>query len=105
MFVVAFLVDLMFGIDPTQVTYDHVELRPFLYQCLKNETFPSKFPRLKGTYSHSLPYDPLFISISIHCVCRMPYFDGDERSRYLQMAECDRCHNWYHRKCANIKRM
>ena len=51
------VVDLMFGIDPTQVTYDHVELRPLLCQCLKNETFPSKFPRLKGTYSHSLPYD------------------------------------------------
>ena len=25
----------------------------------------------------------------------MPYFQGDEVVRDLQMAECDRCHNWY----------
>ena len=68
-YALAFLVDLMFGVDPTQVKYDQVELRPFLIQCLKSEIFPRKFPRLEGHYTHSLPYDQLLICIPLHCIC------------------------------------
>ena len=34
--------------------------------------------------------------------CRMPYFESDDEVRELQMAECDLCHQWYHRSCISV---
>ena len=100
-FAVAFLVELLFGGDPTTVLFDIGKMRSHLLTCLKSQQFDNPFPKVEGKHEHSFPNNPL-IEIPVYCVCRMPYFKEDDEFRELQMAECDRCHQWYHRSCTTV---
>lgn len=95
-FSIAFLVELLFGGDPTAVLFDVSKLRPHLHESLKKQQFTTSFPKSPFPRVHTLLKAP--IHIPVYCVCRMPYFEEEA----VHMAECDRCHNWYHRKCIVI---
>jgi len=69
-----------------------------VHSCLENREFYHPFPKIEGEHEHNLPYK-LLIEIHVYCVCRMPYFGSDDKVRELQVAECDQCHQWYHRSC------
>lgn len=100
-FAIAFLVELLFGGDPTTVKFDVGKMRSHLYSCLQSGKFDHPFPKIEGKHEHGLPYN-LLIEVPVYCVCRMPYFEDDDEVRELQMADCDRCHQWYHRSCVGI---
>lgn len=96
-----FLVDILFGKDPTTILYDSDLLRQHLYCCLKDEKF-TPCPSLQESYSHKLASTTLEFFIPIYCVCRMPYYVEDEQNPNLFMAECDQCRRWYHKSCVDI---
>ena len=100
-FAIAFLVELLFGGDPTTVKFDVGKMRSHLYSCLQSGKFDHPFPKIEGKHEHSLPYK-LLLEVPVYCVCRMPHFEGDDEVRELQMADCDRCHQWYHRSCLAV---
>ena len=100
-FAIAFLVDLLFGVDPTTVKFDVGKMRSHLYSCLQSGKFEHPFPKIEGKHEHDLPNN-LVIEVPVYCVCRMPYFEDDDEVREFQMADCDRCHQWYHRSCVGV---
>ena len=100
-FAIAFLVELLFDGDPTTVMFDVGKMRSYLHCCLRSRKFDHPFPKVEGEHEHNLPCK-LLIEIPVYCVCRMPYFESDDEVRELQMAECDRCHQWYHRSCISV---
>ena len=103
LFAIAYLVELLFGNDPRRATFDETKMRPFLKECLEKDIFLSTFPKKSVAATHSLSIDPLVHSVPVYCHCRMPYNKKHcEGKPELQMAECDRCNNWYNRKCEKI---
>ena len=97
-FAIAFLVDLLFKVHPGQFNVE--DMRPHLHESLLRGMFECPFPKTEQAQQHSLPFKN--IVVLVHCVCRMPHFKSDEEEQALQMAECDRCHCWYHRSCVSI---
>ena len=88
--VIVFLVDILFGYDPTAATYvNSVCMRQYLHDCLQKKYFPSPFPKYKVDSVHTLKFDPIINTVLIHCTCRMPYFEEDahntERPSYGSM--------------------
>ena len=100
-FAIVFLVEFLFDGDPTTVMFDVGKMRSYLHCCLRSRKFDHPFPKVEGEHEHNLPCK-LLIEIPVYCVCRMPYFESDDEVRELQMAECDRCHQWYHRICISV---
>jgi len=100
-FAIAFLVELLFGGDPTKVTFDTRKMRNFLHSSLRVGKFDTPFPNVEEKHEHILKFD-LLIEIPVYCVCRMPYFNSDNEKKELQMADCDRCYQWYHKSCVHI---
>ena len=95
------LIMLLFGGDPTTVKFDVGKMRSHLYSCLQSGKFDHPFPKIEGKHEHSLLYK-LLLEVPVYCVCRMHHFEGDDEVRELQMADCDRCHQWYHRSCLAV---
>ena len=100
-FAIAFLVDLLFGVDPTTVKFDVGKMRSHLYSCLQSGKFEHPFPKVEGKHEHGL-LNNLVIEVPVYGICRMPYFEDDDEVREFQMADCDRCHQWYHRSCVGV---
>ena len=94
-------VNLLFGVDPTTVKFDVGKMRSHLYSCLQSGKFEHPFSKVEEKHEHGLPNN-LVIEIPVYCVCRMPYFEDDDEVREFHMADCDHCHQWYHRSCVGV---
>ena len=100
-FAIAFLVNLLFDVDPTTVKFDVWKIRSHLYWCLQNGKFEHPFPKVEGKHEHGL-LNNLVIEVPVYGICRMPYFEDDDEVREFQMADCDCCHQWYNRSCVGV---
>ena len=76
-FAIAFLVNLLFDVDPTTVKFDVGKIRSHLYSCLQNGKFEHPFPKAEGKHEHGL-LNNLVIEVLVYGVCRMPYFEDDD---------------------------
>ena len=86
---IAFAYDLCSGIDPCRARYDHKLIRQHLFKCLE-DCHLSRFPVVSDQRSARVKF---IQEVDLHCSCRLPEEEGDE------MAECDLCKQWYHRRC------
>ena len=89
---ITYAFDICSGFDPCQVRFDHRTIRQHLIACLERCQF-SRFPVCGERKSAAVKSSK---TVDVHCSCRMPEQPGDE------MAECDKCHVWYHRHCMDI---
>ena len=89
---IAYAFDICSGFNPCRVRFDHRTIRQHLSACLERCQF-SRFPVCGERKSASVRSSK---TVDLHCSCRMPEQPGDE------MAECDKCHVWYHRHCMDI---
>ena len=72
--------------------FDHRTIRQHSIACLERCQF-SRFPVCGERKSASVKSSK---TVDLHCSCHMPEQPGDE------MAECDKCHVWYHCHCMDI---
>ena len=83
------------------VKFDVGKMRSYLYSCLQSGKFEHLFLKVEGKHEHGLPNN-MVIEVLVYCVCQMPYFEDDNEVREFQMADCDCCHQWYHRSCVGV---
>jgi len=86
-FAIAFAVSLANGKNPSQITYDPVQLRPHYIDCLNNNEL-TEFPTKSNMSRRSLGATE---KIAIYCTCR--------RTDYWDMIECGNCQKRYHKMC------
>ena len=53
-FAIAFLVDLLFDVDPSTVKFDVGKIRSYLYSCLQSGKLEHPFPKVEGKHEHGL---------------------------------------------------
>ena len=97
-YAIASMVSLVNKEDLTSISFDEKKLWDHLYDCYKQGRlipFPSAKENVKRNTAKS-------ISFELFCSCRMPWAKQNARSVELQMAECDSCMEWFHRKCQRI---
>ena len=97
-YAIAFMVSLINKKDLTSISFDEKKLRDHLYGCYKQGRlipFPSAQENVKSNTAIS-------ISFELFCSGRMPWAKQNAQSVELQMAECDSCMEWFHRKCQRI---
>jgi len=76
-------------------TIDETKLRNHFLRCLESGIF-QPFP----FYSKSIMTNKEETKeVEVHCRCRMPWLWRDKN---IQMAECEICAKWFHKKCENI---
>ena len=96
-FAIAFLVSLLHGLDPSDLTFDSAAMRRHLLNSL-NMAFFSPFP-LSKVQEKRYREPKLVQEVHVICECRMPWDNSDKKFPSLWCAECDSCKEWYHRKC------
>ena len=95
-FAIAFLVSLLHGLNPSDLTFDNAAMRQHLLASLKNGSF-LPFPLSKVQEKRSKL--PIFVQdVSVICDCRMPWENSGKKSPSRWSAECSNCKEWYHRK-------
>ena len=95
---VAFMLSYSWCPSFTSIYFDEKQLQDHLYDCYKQGRlipFPSAKKNVRRNTAKS-------ISFELFCSCRMPWAKQNARSVELQMAECDSCMEWFHRKCQRI---
>ena len=80
--------------DVSSVAFDQKEMRSHLIRCLTKKEL-SPFPRTRKAAAKFTKLHHL--SIPAYCHCKRPD-TADE------MIQCDRCDEWWHFQCANIRR-
>ena len=99
-FALAFLVDIAFGWNPEDRSYDIHKLRAHLVKCLSANKF-TEFPqappkrRIKRCKAEKFSKD-------IFCICRQAYYGLHEENEKYFMIECHKCKEWYHKGCLHI---
>ena len=99
-FAVANAYYILSGIDVSSIRIVENKMRAPFLQCLEQghfEPFPEKQTDVDTFFSPES-----VISVEILCRCRMPWVWYHIKNPALNMADCDTCHQWYHRKCENI---
>ena len=89
------------GTDVSNIKIGENSMRAhFLLQCLELGRFEAFSEKQTNTVTL---FPPEKIStVEVFCICKMPWVWYHSRNPDLNMAECDTCHIWYHRKCENI---
>ena len=90
------------GTDVSNIKIDENRMRAHFLQCLELGRF-EPFPE-KQTNTVTLFSPEKITTIELFCICKMPWVWYHSKNPDLNMAECDTCHTWYHRKCENIPR-
>ena len=85
------MIDICSGWDPCSVSFDSNNIRHHLLTCLEQCQL-SRFPVLQERKCTPVKSTE---TVELFCTCRMP----EERD---VMAECESCHEWYHRHCMDI---
>ena len=96
-FAIAFLVSLLHGLNPSDLTFDSAAMRRHLLNSL-NMGFFYPFP-LSKVQEKRYREPKLVQEVHVICECRMPWDNSDKKFPSLWCAECDSCKEWYHRKC------
>ena len=96
-FAIAFLVSLLHGLDPSNLTFDSAAMRRHLFNSLSMGFF-YPFP-LSKVQEKRYREAKLVQKVHVICECRMPWDNADKKFPSLWCAECDSCKEWYHRKC------
>ena len=81
----------------SSIRIDENKMRVHFFQCLEQgrfEPFPEKQTDVATFFSPEC-----VISVEILCSCRMLWVWYHIKNPALNMADCDTCHQWYHRKC------
>ena len=74
-------------------------MRDHLLQCIKS----GHFKGFEKSDSSEIVFCKIKkIKIQIFCYCRFPWAWYHSKNKDLDMACCDSCKEWYHRKCENI---
>ena len=89
---IAYAFDICSGLDPCSVSFDSNNIRQHLLTCLEQCQL-SRFPVLQERKCAPVKSTE---TVELFCTCRMPEERGDV------MAECESCHEWYHRHCMDI---
>ena len=96
-FAIAFLVSLLHGLSPSDLTFNSAAMRQHLLNSLNAGSF-HPFPLSK--VQEKRDREPQFVEeVPVICECRMPWYNADKKFPSLWRAECDFCKEWYHRKC------
>ena len=75
------------------------KMRDHLLQCIKS----GHFKESEKSDSSDIVFCKIKkIKIQIFCYCRFPWAWYHSKNKDLDMACCDSCKEWYHRKCENI---
>ena len=91
-FAIAFLVSLLSGLNPTNLTFDSG------YWSLVSGASFDPFPLAK--VQEKRKQEPAFVQeVPVICECRMPWENCNQKSPSLWCADCGSCKEWYHRKC------
>ena len=99
LYAVAFATSLAFGDDPVKLFYNKYNLQTHFINCLLNKNM-TKFPGVSKSEVNTKVCRSKTIPLEIYCVCRMNFNQDDDI-----MAQCDKCHRWYHQQCVKIPRM
>lgn len=97
LFALATATSLCYGIPPCKVLWEQSKMRSHLKSCFQS----SKMTPFPGSQKEATPTgseEPLLmaVKVNVYCSCRMPQV-GRER-----MAQCSKCHEWYHERCEDI---
>ena len=94
-YAIAFLVSLLHGLNPSNLTFDRKLIRQHLLKSLESGSFDpplSKVPKCRDGR-------PLFVQeVSVMCECRMPREESDSKSP-SRCVKCCSCKEFFHRKC------
>ena len=93
LFALAFATSLCNGICPTAMVYNQQSMRKHLLQCLVN----GKMTEFPGRKRKPRTKKSAIIPVHVFCKRRQPECG--------EMAECDQCHEWFHKKCESIPDM
>ena len=101
LFAIATATSLCYGVPPSMIFWEQRKMRSHLKRCLENmkmTPFPGWQQHQQSLTIPSVTDEPLLttIKIKVYCSCRMPQ-SGQEK-----MAQCNKCHRWYHQRCENI---
>ena len=96
-FAIAYLVSLLHGLNPSDLTFDNGEMRKHLIKSLQDAFF-HPFP-LSQVQEQRTQEQVFFQDVPVICDCRMPWDKSAAKSPSLWCAECNICKEWYHRKC------
>ena len=96
-FAVAFLVSILHGLNPSDLTFDSAAMRRHLLDSLNTGYF---YPFPLSKVQERRNREPRLVQeVSVICECRMPWDNSDNKFPSLWCAACDSCKEWYHRKC------
>ena len=90
------------GTDMSNIKNDENRMKSHFLQCLELGRF-ELFPE-KQTNTVTLLSPEKITTVEVFCICKMLWVWYHSKNPDLNMAECDTCHTWYHRKCENIPR-
>ena len=90
LFALAFATSLCNGICPTAMVYNQQSMRKHFLQCLVN----GKMTEFPGRKRKPRTKKSAIIPVHVFYKCRQPECG--------EMAECDQCHEWFHKKCESI---
>ena len=85
---------LLKGEDISSQKIDERKLRSHFLQCVGNGRFSQ--PPI------TVYCDEKIINVETFCVCKMAWAWYHNKNKGLNMAQCERCNKWFHRKCENI---
>ena len=98
-FAVANLFHILTGADIGRTKIREDKMRDHLLQCIKS----GHFKEFEKSDSSDIVFCKIKkIKIQIFCYCRFPWAWYHSKNKDLDMACCDSCKEWYHRKCENI---
>ena len=96
-FAIAFLVSLLHGVNPSDLTFDNGEMKKHLIKSLKGAFF-QPFPL--SQVQEQRTQEQVFVQdVPVICDCRMPWDKSAGKSPSMWCAQCNICKEWYHRKC------
>ena len=93
---------ILIGTEVLNIKIDENRMRAHFLQCLelgRFEPFPEK---QKNTVTLFSPEK--ITTVELFCICKMPWVWYLNKNPDLNIAECDTCHIWYHKKCENTPR-
>ena len=101
LYALAFATSLAFGDDPSLIVYDASKLRQHLLNCLTNNEV-TRFPTTEEPLGYRHRCRRKRIEIELFCSCRMPHDAQADWDANQDMAQCDKCKDWFHRICEKI---
>ena len=99
-FAVANVCYILTGIDVSSIRIDENKMKGHFLQCLEQDQFEPFSEKQTDVNTFFSPES--VINMEVLCRYRMPWVWYHIKNPVLNMADCDTCHQWYHRKCENI---